>query len=433
MQKLQNQRGKGLLGLLIWIFLLGSAWSGQPWLDHGIIQLEFDGNGARAMGMGGAYVAIASDASALAWNPAGLAQLKKPELNLTYRLNFGSYAIAPAMDRNDTLRYKTSVSSQFLYNFIGAIFPFQLETRPMMMGISVRRLSEPIFTTKWREEDFYAQSEHIVKRQTESALYALSPALGVQVNNLLYLGTTVNFLSGRYEQKTTDVRLSANEKNEFWEQWNSKFSGTNFDFGLLIKPFPDVRMGATLSTPYDIIITNIDSSNATGFYQKSKQSIYYHMPIRAAVGVAFCPGKRATIACDWRFNPWSHIEIETGDSLRSPERFADGHSLHVGIEYLLFSGNATLPLRFGYARQQQHFYETDVQAADSGEQPVFKQSWTSGFSIFIRKFCFDVTFMFDTLEYRQDVRTIFGKMAPEKNFKITQNGYRFVFSSVYYF
>lgn len=433
MQNLQNQRRSGLMGLLVLIFLFGSAWARQPWLDHGIIQLEFDGNGAKAMGMGGAFVAIANDASALAWNPAGMAQLKKPELNLTYRLNFGSFAVTPPTDKADTLRYKTSVSTQFLYNFIGAIFPFHFKNRPMMVGISVRRLTEPIFTTKWREEDFYAQSEKIVKRQTESALYALSPALSIQVNSLLYLGTTVNFLSGRYEQKTTDVRLSPTQKSEFWEQWNSKFSGTCFDLGLLIKPHHSIGIGATLSTPYDIVITNIDSSNSTGFDQKSAHSIYYHMPVRAAFGISLHPSKRVTIACDWRLNPWSQIKVELGDSLELPKQFADGHSLHVGIEYLMFSGNSTLPVRLGYTRQQQHFNDTDVKAADLLGKPVFKQTWASGFSIYIRKFCFDVTFMFDTMQYHQDIRTIFNKMMPEKTFKINQNGYRFAFSSVYYF
>jgi len=39
---------------------------------------------ARPMGMGGAYTALASDASAMIWNPAGLAELTKPEIGLNY-------------------------------------------------------------------------------------------------------------------------------------------------------------------------------------------------------------------------------------------------------------------------------------------------------------------------------------------------------------
>jgi hypothetical protein len=39
--------------------------------------------GARAMGMGGAFIAVSDDASATYWNPAGLTQLEVPELTYT--------------------------------------------------------------------------------------------------------------------------------------------------------------------------------------------------------------------------------------------------------------------------------------------------------------------------------------------------------------
>ncbi|MCK5738648.1 UPF0164 family protein, partial [bacterium] len=37
------------------------------------------GVGARALGMGGAFVGIADDASALYWNPGGLPEIPRPE------------------------------------------------------------------------------------------------------------------------------------------------------------------------------------------------------------------------------------------------------------------------------------------------------------------------------------------------------------------
>ena len=39
------------------------------------------GSGARAIGMGGAFIAIADDATAASWNPGGLVQLEKPEIS----------------------------------------------------------------------------------------------------------------------------------------------------------------------------------------------------------------------------------------------------------------------------------------------------------------------------------------------------------------
>ena len=48
------------------------------------IQLSFSNPGARSLGFGGAFVALADDATAAFANPAGLAQLTKPELSVEY-------------------------------------------------------------------------------------------------------------------------------------------------------------------------------------------------------------------------------------------------------------------------------------------------------------------------------------------------------------
>ncbi len=49
-----------------------------------------DGGGARALGMGSAFAAVADDASATFWNPAGLAGLQRRELLLMHSEHFGS-------------------------------------------------------------------------------------------------------------------------------------------------------------------------------------------------------------------------------------------------------------------------------------------------------------------------------------------------------
>lgn len=48
-----------------------------------------DGGGARALGMGSAFVAVANDASASFWNPAGLLQLQERQVLLMHSERFG--------------------------------------------------------------------------------------------------------------------------------------------------------------------------------------------------------------------------------------------------------------------------------------------------------------------------------------------------------
>lgn len=84
-------RALKLAGLLV---LAGQAsWAAETasFLDIGV--------GARALGMGGAYTALADDANALYWNPAGLSKLEKREFTASHaelfestRLDFLAYA-----------------------------------------------------------------------------------------------------------------------------------------------------------------------------------------------------------------------------------------------------------------------------------------------------------------------------------------------------
>ena len=45
------------------------------------------GSGARALGLAGAFTALADDATAASWNPAGLLQLQRPEASIVYRFS----------------------------------------------------------------------------------------------------------------------------------------------------------------------------------------------------------------------------------------------------------------------------------------------------------------------------------------------------------
>jgi len=76
------------------------------------------GSGARALGVAGAFTAIADDATAASWNPAGLTQLERPEFSFVYRLkhdrlshwsNNSDYQVGEDNYNNNALNYMSAV------------------------------------------------------------------------------------------------------------------------------------------------------------------------------------------------------------------------------------------------------------------------------------------------------------------------------------
>lgn len=59
-----------------------ASWNAANFLKFGV--------GARAMGMGNSFVAIADDATAVYWNPAGLSQLQENQVFMSYANRFGA-------------------------------------------------------------------------------------------------------------------------------------------------------------------------------------------------------------------------------------------------------------------------------------------------------------------------------------------------------
>ena len=68
---------------LLWAVAAGGLGLALPALAQDPV-LTRAGSGARAAGMANAFVAVSDDGTAASWNPAGLAQLRKPELSLVH-------------------------------------------------------------------------------------------------------------------------------------------------------------------------------------------------------------------------------------------------------------------------------------------------------------------------------------------------------------
>ena len=91
------------------------------------------GSGARALGMGGAFIAVADDATAASWNPGGLIQLETPEVSIV-----GAY-----FNRTEDLTFGESPESNGSQevtdsnlNYLSAAYPFTAFKRNMIVSLN---------------------------------------------------------------------------------------------------------------------------------------------------------------------------------------------------------------------------------------------------------------------------------------------------------
>lgn len=107
------------------------------------------GSGARALGLAGAFTALADDATAASWNPAGLIQLERPELSVVYRFD----------ERDDT-----HLSDDPLFNvgedsyemdnlnYFSAAYPFYIESIQRNAVVSFNYQEAYDFTTEFNAD-----------------------------------------------------------------------------------------------------------------------------------------------------------------------------------------------------------------------------------------------------------------------------------------
>src|SRR5262249_58170972 len=100
------------VGLFLWACLLGA-----PATAQNPIVFNRTGSGARAAGMANAFVAVSDDGTAASWNPAGLAQLRKPELSVVSSTNERILSADGIRTRDDLSRF-TPISASYQSTYL---------------------------------------------------------------------------------------------------------------------------------------------------------------------------------------------------------------------------------------------------------------------------------------------------------------------------
>lgn len=125
------------LKLTILVFFLVLTLSGLCYAQ--LTDYSFLGAGARAKGMGGAFFGVSDDPTAATWNPAGLTQMDKSQMGLTFKSLIPRHTFTQSyLDKKED----TYDKSRSQINFASVVIPFTLSGRDLVGSVAFQRISD---------------------------------------------------------------------------------------------------------------------------------------------------------------------------------------------------------------------------------------------------------------------------------------------------
>ncbi|RJQ78981.1 MAG: hypothetical protein C4519_11580 [Desulfobacteraceae bacterium] len=337
------------------------------------------GSGARAMGMGGAFIAVADDATAASWNPAGLIQLEKPELSIvgafTSRRSDFQSDTHPEIDsspREDTLNL----------NYLSASYPFHL-IKNIVISINYQQLYD--FERSFEHPfDFSGAGIDLrqqVRYSQSGRLSALGIAGAVELTPRLSLGITCNVWTDELgwdngweetyqavstgSQSGVPVSIDTRIGDEY-----EKFRGINFNVGLLWDTGRWGNFGAVVKTPFTASLVHrfhfqqtqvngppLNTTTTTGPLTIDEE-IELEMPWSFGLGWSKRYGDRWTLSLDVSRTYWDDYTLIDGQGQefspvdgrpKAQSRVDPTTHVRAGFEYLFLMQGRKLafPLRGG--------------------------------------------------------------------------------------
>lgn len=379
-------------------------------LYAGYLDFNLNGSGARAAGLGYAFTGIADDATAISWNPAGLTQLYGMEASVIGRLGFGSGEVSGFGDLPID-SWDVDVSSNFQLNFASFVVPFNVGNLNVVGGIAYRRAYD--FSSEITHTQMTPFADYEIYDKVSGGINAISPAIGVQLNEMFSVGMTINILTGNEEfegDEKTDGMVDAGSEYKF----DQDYSGTAIDIGLLVKPTDQFSIGATFNLPHT---RTVEQHFGDSFFE-DPDAFDVEAPMFYNIGAAFRATDQLLFAFDYHGRPVEDIELEnsfTGEKYNPLEDY-NFSSIHFGIEYLAGSGESIIPIRLGY-------YTDPVFELDINEDQVVDNVITAGVGFILGNVILDGGFEWAMRSY--DVAEI-----NDSVIEFSGSNFRFTFGAV---
>jgi long-chain fatty acid transport protein len=330
------------------------------------------GNKANAMGF--AFTAQADNPSAIYYNPAGLTQLEGNNLALgvTYvKENGNSFDGLTPVDSVTAFKSETQKDLNF---FIPNLY-YTHTTKGGWIAYGIG-----VFAPFGLGQEYENRNTSIFRNQTtmiDLQTIVVNPTIAFKINEVLSVGFGIDFMYGKAELERTPwnpaLVPAVPSFNGNVYNLNLEGDGTEwgYNFGILVKPTPNFRIGASFRSPFtleikkgDVTLSNINPAVQAAFggsTYSTKGNATIAMPATATVGAAYTAGRLTLEAdVDWTFwNSFKNLAITFEQpvvgpggtfllppSSVTPKNWEDVAAVRVGAEYRVTD---PLALRAGFS------------------------------------------------------------------------------------
>jgi hypothetical protein len=292
----------------------------------------FTSPGARSIGLGGAFAAIADDATAAFANPAGLVQILRPEISVELRFtsSMNDDDIAPAQ----------GISGLGFFSFV---YP----TRSWAFALYSHQMGSVSFGFDYPE---FLQQEFTVRSYAAAAAY--------EVSEHLSLGAGLSYFNG---DRSAGVNVSG-------------FSDADWGFNA------------------GILWSATRSWSLAGFYRQGPEfeprstTTSYSFPNEYGFGVAFQPKAGAlTVGFEWDHVGGTTDPLQDGQVVTE-----DGSEYHIGVEYAVLRWKPVVAFRAGLWSESGRRYDVRRDFGLDGSFAIEDRDHVAlGFGLAFRNFQID--------------------------------------------
>lgn len=323
--------------------------------------LNLNSLGTKALAMGGAFVGLADDFSAIYWNPAGMTIFSKKNFGFyaTDIIPSNSYQLIPDVPGVGPviLVNADSTSKHYLSGLAAYYHPIN---EKFVAGFGIYVPSG--LGAEWDGADFAVLSggNPSLEWSSKIGLITFSPALAYKVNEKLSVGGSLNINYGTFDiamyAGETEAPLPVVDLGQYEESLSGW--GVGLTLSAMFKPIERLSVGATFRTAStvkfngDATISGMTDLGAAlpipeplNVTSDVERDITW--PLWFAAGVAFKPMEELTLTGDLQWTQWSKIDtIDTvyndafwsvmmaySDEDSRPMDWSDALQVRLGAEY----------------------------------------------------------------------------------------------------